>query len=191
MFLDIVYIIVLLLAVIKGYRKGIIVGIFSLLAFVIGLAAALKLSATVAIWLQGHSSINSKWLPFLAFVIVLVSVIFIVKLAAKAIHEVVKALLLGWADKLGGAILYVFIYTLIYSVILFYATNIHLINDNMIESSQTYGFVEPLGPKVIGRIGEWLPWFKDMFKELENFFQPKANVQNYTNVIFFNNYQIL
>lgn len=175
MFLDLVYIIIALMAVIKGYRKGIIVGIFSLLAFIIGLIVALKFSTIVAGWLQNYGNVSSTWLPFLAFIIILVGVTLLVRLVAKILHEAVKMLLLGWADKLGGIILFIFIYTLVYSIVLFFATNVHIISQDMIEYSKTYGWIEPLGHKVIGKIGEWLPWFKDMFKELEKFFQSKIN----------------
>lgn len=190
MFLDIVYIIVLLLAVIKGYSRGIIVGVFSLLAFIIGLIAALKLSVVVAGWLQSHSSINSAWVSFLAFAIVLFSVVLLVRIVARVLHQAVKMLLLGWADKLGGIILYVLIYTLIYSVVLFFATYIHLVSRDMIEYSKSYSFVEPFGPKFINKIGEWLPWFKDMFKKLSDFFQPKSHIQNTAVAIFYNVYGI-
>jgi membrane protein required for colicin V production len=35
----------------------------------------------------------------------------------------------------------------------------------------TYDWIQPLGPKVIGVIGDLLPWFKDMFAELTAFFE--------------------
>jgi membrane protein required for colicin V production len=188
MFLDIVYIIILLLAVIKGYRRGIIVGVFSFLAFIIGIIAALKFSVVVAGWLQNFSSINSAWVSFLAFIIVLFSVVLLVRIVAKVLHEAVKMLLLGWADKLGGIILYVIIYTLIYSVILFFATYIHLINQDMIDYSKSYSFVEPFGQKIINQIGEWLPLFKDMFKKLGDFFQLKSQIKSTAVAVFYSVY---
>ena len=191
MFLDIVYIIILLLAVIKGYRRGIIVGIFSLVAVIIGLVAALKLSVVVAGWLQNHSGVGAAWISFLSFAIVFCSVVVLVRIVARILHEAVKMLLLGWADKLGGIILYALIYTLIYSVLLFFATYIHLVSQDMIEYSKSYSFVEPFGPKLIGKIGEWLPWFKDMFKKLEDFFQPENHIQNMATAIFYGTREIL
>ena len=52
MIIDIAFAIVMILAIFKGFSKGFIVGIFSLLAFIIGLAAALKLSVVVANYLR-------------------------------------------------------------------------------------------------------------------------------------------
>jgi membrane protein required for colicin V production len=48
MILDIIVAVILILALIKGYRQGLIVALFSLVAFVIGLAAAIKLSVVAA-----------------------------------------------------------------------------------------------------------------------------------------------
>ena len=51
MVIDIILLILLAFAIIKGYRNGFVVAIFSFLAIVIGLAAAMKLSTWVAGWL--------------------------------------------------------------------------------------------------------------------------------------------
>jgi membrane protein required for colicin V production len=48
MFIDAVFFILMALACYKGYSKGFIIAIFSVLGFIVGLAAALKLSTTVA-----------------------------------------------------------------------------------------------------------------------------------------------
>ena len=48
MLIDIIAFILLLVAAFKGLRKGLIVAVFSFLAFIIGLAAALKLSTAMA-----------------------------------------------------------------------------------------------------------------------------------------------
>ena len=45
MILDLLLIVILIVAIIKGYQRGLIVGIFSFIAVIIGLAAAIKLSA--------------------------------------------------------------------------------------------------------------------------------------------------
>ena len=67
MFIDFLFFILLLMAVFKGYSRGLIVAVFSLLAFVIGLLAALKFSAAVADWMRESSGSQSIWIPFIAF----------------------------------------------------------------------------------------------------------------------------
>jgi len=52
MFVDVIFVILMVMALFKGYTRGLIVAVFSFGAFLIGLAAALKLSAVVAQRLQ-------------------------------------------------------------------------------------------------------------------------------------------
>ena len=59
MIIDIIFLILLALAVIKGISRGFIVAVFSFFAIIIGVAAAMKLSYIVANWLQ-HSFNTGK-----------------------------------------------------------------------------------------------------------------------------------
>jgi hypothetical protein len=70
----------MILAVIKGLRNGFVVAVFSFLAIIIGLAAAMKLSTAVAGWLKDSTSISAAWLPFLSFALVMVGVVFLIRL---------------------------------------------------------------------------------------------------------------
>ncbi len=170
MAIDIVALILLLMAIFKGLQRGLVVAIFSWLAFIAGLAAAIKLSAVVAVYLQQTTHVSSRWLPVLAFLLVFIAVILVVRWAARLIKTAVDFALLGWIDTLGGVLLYLTIYITIYSVVLFYATNLHVISERVIASSITYHFVEPWGPAVIDLIGKGIPFFKNMFSVLEKFF---------------------
>ena len=174
MLIDILFLVLLVLAVFKGLQRGLIVGVFSLLALVAGLAAAIKLSAVVAEKMQGTVHVPSKWMPVLAFVLVFVIVIFLVKWAAGLLKTAADFALLGWVDKLGGILLYSCIYIISYSVLLFYATQLHLLSRETLNTSACYAFIEPWGPVTINAIGRLLPFFKNMFVELENFFSSLA-----------------
>ena len=70
MLIDVVAFILLIVAIFKGLRKGIIVAVFSFLAFIVGLAAAVKLSTAMAAYIGNNVSISQRWLPFIAFIIV-------------------------------------------------------------------------------------------------------------------------
>ena len=168
--IDIIFIIILVMAVITGYSKGLIVALFSLLAFIAGLAAALKLSAVVGASLQNNYAIHSKWLPVLSFFIVFVGVVLLVRIGAAFIKKTVSLVFLGWVDKLGGVLLYAILYLMIYSVILFYAYQIHLVSVTAANESSTFKHIYPFGPTVINAFGRVVPIFKNMFTDLSNFF---------------------
>ncbi|HKP31746.1 MAG TPA: CvpA family protein, partial [Chitinophagaceae bacterium] len=163
MFIDIAFAIVMILAVVKGLSKGFVVAIFSLLAFFIGLAAALKLSALVAVKLQESTNISGKWLPVLSFLLVFIAVVLLVRLGARAIDKAVQFVWLGWVNRLLGVVLYVILYTTIFSIFMFYAVQLNLIRQDTIDSSRAYGYIQPWGPYVINSLGKILPWFKDLF----------------------------
>ena len=161
----------MILAIFKGLRKGFILGIFSLFAFIIGLAAALKLSVVVAAWLQKNVIPASKWLPVLSFLLVFIAVIFLVGLGARLIKKTIDLVMLGWLDRMGGIILYIIIYTIIFSIILFFAQKLLILKPQVIASSAVYKFVAPWGPKVINNLGNIIPFFRDIFTQLESFFE--------------------
>ncbi|MEP7251169.1 MAG: CvpA family protein [Ginsengibacter sp.] len=170
MIIDVAFIIVMIIAIFKGFSKGFIVGIFSLLAFIIGLAAALKFSAVVAVYLEGKGMHASKWLPLLSFFLVFIVVILLVGLGAKLVKKTVQLAMLGWLDGLLGIFLYIIIYIIIFSTVLFFADKMRLINPHTIEDSYTYKYVSPWGPMVINNLGKIIPVFKDLFLQLEDFF---------------------
>jgi len=120
MFIDLVFFILMIMAIFKGMSKGFIVAVFSLLAFIIGLAAALKLSAAVAVHLHEKMNVSGYWLPFLSFLIVFIAVVFIIRWGAALVKKAAGIVFLGWIDTLAGILLYVFMYLMIYSVILFF-----------------------------------------------------------------------
>jgi membrane protein required for colicin V production len=170
MLLDIIFAVLILLAVWKGYSQGLVIGLFSLVSIIIGLAAAIKLSAVVAGWIGKAVKISEEWLPVISFIVVFIIVVLLIRLGARAIQSTIEVAMLGWVNRLGGVILYVAIYTIVFSILLFYAEQMQIIKPAIIESSVTYSYIQPIGPKVINALGSLIPWFKDMFEELKSFF---------------------
>lgn len=171
MIIDIIFILLLIFATVKGYRNGFIIAVFSFFGIIIGLAAAMKLSAVVAGWLKNSTNISAAWLPFLSFLVVMIGVILLVRLGAVFIQKALELVLLGWLNKLTGIVLYAALYITIFSVILFYAEKIHWIKPETILASKTYAFIQPWGPKAINLFGAVIPLFKGMFEELSHFFE--------------------
>ncbi len=170
MLIDIVFIVLMLIAIVKGYRKGAIIAIFSLLALIAGLAAAIKLSVITAAWMKDSLHIGARWLPVIAFAVVFTGVVLLVRLGAGLLQKTAELVMLGWANKIAGILLYIALYTVMLSVLLFYAEKVNLIAPGTIASSKAYGFIQPWGPKAMNTIGSLIPVFKDMFIQLEDFF---------------------
>ena len=170
MIIDIIFLMLMLLACVKGYSKGLIVALFSVLAFIAGLAAALKLSVYATEKLSGTFSSAGKWLPLISFVLVFLVVVILVNLVAKLIQKSVEMLMLGLVNRVGGMILFVLFYCILLSILLFYAVQLRIISAETVKASVAYPYIEPLAPKLMHALGSIIPWFKDMFEQLKEFF---------------------
>ncbi len=175
MLIDAIFAILVLLACIKGFRTGLIVGIFSIVAFIAGLAAALKLSSVVAVKLSHNINMSGKWLPVISFITVFLIVVILVNLGAKLIQRSFEMVMLGWLNKIGGIILFILIYSIVFSIFLFYAVQLHFLKTETIQASKCYPLIQPLGPGVINKLAVAIPFFKDMFSQLQEFFGRVGN----------------
>jgi len=170
MVIDIIIVVLLALAVIKGYQRGLIIAIFSVVAFIIGLAAAIKLSAVVAGYIGNAVKVSEKLLPILSFAIVFLAVVLLVRLGANLIQKGAQIAMLGWLNRIAGILLYAVLYIFIFSIVLFYAEQVKLVKPETKQASVTYPYIQPLGPKVIDGFGKIIPIFKGMFTDLQDFF---------------------
>jgi len=170
MVIDVLLIVFLLLAIFRGLRHGFIIAIVSAVAWIIGIAAAIKLSAVVATYGREHSHLPSRWLPVLAFLVVFLAVVLGLHAIAKLIEKAIDLAMLGWLNKIIGVLLYAFLYITTLSVLLFYAVQIHLVSPHTLSASVTYPYIQPWGRVTIDEFGKFVPWFEGMFAQLEDFF---------------------
>ncbi len=178
MFIDFLFGIAMVMAVFKGFGRGLIVAVFSLVAFFIGLIAAMKMSASVAVWLQNKSGTQTTWMPFIAFILVMAVVLLLIRFGANLIERLASMVMLGWLNKLGGVVFYAALYIIFFSILLFYAKNLGVLTDETIADSKIYPYIAPWGPKSIEAIGSILPMFKGLFSQLEAFFDGAARRVN-------------
>lgn len=174
MSIDIVFAIIMVFALYKGYTRGLIVAVFSLIAVTLGMAVALKLSAVTALQVQQRWDVHSRWVPVLCFVCLFVGVVLLVRLGAGALQKLVEMVMMGWLNRLGGILLYALIFTIIYSVVLWIANQIYLLSPETKLQSVVYPYIEPIGPWVLDHMGDWIPVFKDIFSQLQAFFDKAA-----------------
>lgn len=172
--IDIVFAILMVLAIYKGYTRGLIVAVFSFIAVSLGLAAALKLTTVTALYAQEQWGLHSRWLPVLCFIALFVGVIFVVRLGATLVQTLVEAVMMGWLNKLGGIILYSAIFITAYSVLLWIANQLYWLSPELKMQSVVYPWIEPLGPMMMDLWGKIVPFFKDMFENLQSFFDNAA-----------------
>ena len=174
--IDLLFAILLLLAAFRGFRKGLAGAVFSFAALFIGMAAAIKSSALVADWLQEKSGQPGPWWPVVAFVLVFLAVSLLLRMVSSVVEKTLEAVALGWANKLAGFLLYAIVYTLVFSVVLFYYDQLFHLSASTKNASRVYAFVEPWGEWTMNALGKVMPAFRDLFKDMDRYFE-QANDQ--------------
>jgi membrane protein required for colicin V production len=170
MLLDVIVVILFIMAIWKGMQKGLVVALFSFIGIFLGIAAALKMSTLVARWLSASVHVNGFWLPFLAFIIIIIAVGFLVRIGAKLIETLLDLSMLGWVNKLAGIVVFALLYLTFFSILVFYAEKMELLKPYTITNSKFYPWLHRVGPVAINLLAQLVPLFKGMFTELRLFF---------------------
>jgi membrane protein required for colicin V production len=101
--LDIIIIVLIAIAALTGLRIGIIKAVLSLVGVIVGVVLAGRFYGAVA---GGLTFIPQETLAkIVAFVIILVGVMLIAGILAAVLKWLATVVLLGWVNRLGGAIL--------------------------------------------------------------------------------------
>lgn len=117
-FIDILIIIPLIYGGYKGFKHGLIIEVFTMLALFVGLYAGINFSDFVAAFLKKSFSWDSEYLPIISFTIIFLAVGAMVYFAGKTIEQMVKVVHLTPINKFFGVFFGVLKMLYVVSVIL-------------------------------------------------------------------------
>jgi len=117
-FIDILIIIPLIYGGYKGFKHGLIIEVFTMLALFVGLYAGINFSDFVAAFLKKSFSWDSEYLPIISFTVIFLAVGAMVYFAGKTIEQMVKVVHLTPINKFFGVFFGVLKMLYIVSVIL-------------------------------------------------------------------------
>jgi membrane protein required for colicin V production len=103
-FLDLLLLIPVVWLCIRGFSKGFIIELASLIGMVLGILAAWYFSGYVIDYLKDYFTLTERVLRIIAYVVIFLAVMLVVYLIGKAIEKVAEVVMLGWLNKLLGAI---------------------------------------------------------------------------------------
>lgn len=170
MIIDIVFCIFLIILVIRGFSRGILYSVFSLLGLLIAIMVSVNFSRMISVVISHWFGFNSKYLPLLSFIVVFIAVYFVFRLLEKSLEHVFRALRINFINKLAGALVWALIWTLLFSTLLFYANNMDLLPDAQKRDSIVYRETADLAPQVVEGIGRIIPPVRNIFDNLEEWF---------------------
>jgi len=100
--LDIVIIVLLLVSAVGGFINGLIKSVFSLVGLIVGVVVAGRLYVPFS-GLFGFIQ-NENVAKIVAFIIIFLIIIIIAAIIGVVLTKIVSTLLLGWLNRLGGAV---------------------------------------------------------------------------------------
>ncbi|MBP7498130.1 MAG: CvpA family protein [Bacteroidales bacterium] len=152
-FLDIILLLPLLWGVYKGFSKGLVVELASIVALILGIYLSIHCSGYAAKILVNSFGLTSKYINLIAFAVTFIAVIFIVYALAKLIEKLLDLVALKFINKLLGALLSLLKYAFILSVILFiinaFDTNKKLIGKKQRSQSYLYSPLSAFAPFIL------------------------------------------
>lgn len=104
-YIDILLLLPLLYGAYRGFSKGLIIEIATLLGLVMGVFASIKYSVYVENFLRDFLDIASVYLSYIALAITFLLVVILIYLLGKLLTKLVDVVSLGLANKLFGTIM--------------------------------------------------------------------------------------
>ncbi|MBQ8958219.1 MAG: CvpA family protein [Bacteroidales bacterium] len=148
-YLDIIIAIVLFLFGWKGWRKGLIIEVVTLLAFGVGIYGAMHFSDFTAEHLQEVMEVNPKYLNTVAFVLTFILLVIVVNLIGRLVTKAVLAMNLTFFNKLGGFLFGMAKGVLLCSTFVLVLNNLQilgLVKEEVKQGSYLYPYVEKTVP---------------------------------------------
>jgi len=142
---DIILLIPLAWFTIKGFRKGLIIELASVVALIGGIYVAYFFSDVTANFLLNTFKLSSKYIQAVSFIITFIIVIVLVFMLAKALEAIVKTVSLGLLNKMAGAVFGFFKISIIIGFFLFQLTYLDYQKKIISEETKQESFLyEPL-----------------------------------------------
>lgn len=155
-YFDLVVLIPLLFGMYKGFTKGLILSIATLVGLILGVWSGVKFSHITSELLFDKFQID---IPLLAFAVTFLGVLILMYFVGKLLSKFIDILALGLFNKIGGALFSAFKTILILTVVLLFFENVNnnfkLVDTATLDGSVFYPFLKGISKYVF-------PYFNDL-----------------------------
>ena len=169
-YLDVVIIVPTFIYIIKGFTNGLIKEIASLAAIIIGLYAAINFSILIEPRIETLFDIEEKYKafsPILAFTLVFVFTLILIRFIGFLIDRIAGALSLGIISKIFGGIFGGGKILVIISFVLFFEKNSNIISQKTKETSVLFPYTQEITKVIIPKIEKHKNKTEEIKKEIQ------------------------
>ncbi len=168
----------LVLAFIRGWKKGILWALASLVAVILGSLVSLKLAHRLSLLIQEQHIIDSKYTLIIAYILLFLLVMYGFRLLIGMIEKLLKSLMLGWVNRLAGGLLYLLFSAFMLSSIFWLTNEAGILTEEGKKESQLYAAVEPIAPQGIKLASDFLPFLKNLYTDIGNYLEQYAQTKS-------------
>jgi membrane protein required for colicin V production len=166
--LDLLILIPLAWGAFNGYRKGLLIEIVGVAAFVIAMIVGFKFLRFGTDLLAPYltAELVRRFLPFVGFSVIFFPTIFMVNRIGYSMRSMLRYTLLGTLDNLAGAAVGIFTWVFGISVFFWLLSTIGIqIPPKYSLESFLYDYLVPVAPRMISVISDWIPVGGNLIRE--------------------------
>ncbi len=142
----------------KGFSKGLIIELATLLAMLLGIYIAGHFSDYTADFLREKMDFHSKYMSIISFSATFLGIVFLVMLFGKSLEKVINMLLLSFVNKVTGALFGLIKAAFVMSILIYILTTFELenkiISKDLQDKSFLYKPVKTIAPTIFPIIKE-------------------------------------
>lgn len=167
--LDFIILIFLALGAYNGYKQGLFISILSIVAFILALILAFHLMDWGAQRLAENVTELTFALPFVAFIMIFLGVILIIRGLAFLVKKTLDFTILGSVDSMAGGILGVLKTAFILSFFVWVADSFDFkLTQDWTEKSKSYPLIQPLAPVAVQFLDVYTPVINDAVTTIQS-----------------------
>jgi membrane protein required for colicin V production len=151
--IDVIILALLIASMLNGFRLGFVVEVATILGAVVALGVA-KLEYVDVRHVLAHLAPKSPWLTVIAYLLVFLLVWGGIMIVAYKVRFVVRLLLLGWLDRLGGAIIGLLQGLILVELLVYLGKRVP---NHAIHHAVKHSLLGPSFQQVIPYIHHWFP----------------------------------
>lgn len=158
--LDLLILVPLVWGAFNGYRKGLLIEIIAVIAFVVAMIIGFKFLGFGIDLLSPYISreLARKLLPWLGFSIIFFPVIFMINQMGYSLRRSLKYTLLGTFDSVAGAAVGLFTWVFGISVLFWLFSYMGVkVPSRQTDGTFLYPYIIPVAPKVMDKAAVWVP----------------------------------
>jgi membrane protein required for colicin V production len=169
--IDVIILIPLLLGIFKGYKKGLMIEVFTLAALALSILLGFKLlgiTSSFFIRFLGEKGLHFLS-PYLSFLSIFVPCFFLLKKAGWLMKKAIRLTFLGTFDGALGALLGAF--TMLFSLSIVFWLLAHMginIPKPWLYNAALYDFTQNFGPNLISKTLDYIPIGDNWIEKIEN-----------------------